>query len=208
MYPNFEAMWADRCAKTNKVYTLVDFPRQRSIYDLLARSLDLPGDIAEVGVYKGGTAATILTTAAHTNKTTYLFDTFTGLPAPTEFDTHKQGDFDDTSLEQVTESLKEFPNKYLLKGFFPTVLREQTQVHNIYDTRFCFVHIDVDLYQCVRDCLEFFWPRLVPGGVLVSDDYEWHGTPGATKALDEFFGKANLRQNTPIQCYMIKQEPQ
>ena len=53
--------------------------------------------------------------------------------------------------------------------------------------RFAFVHIDVDLYQPTRDSIEFFYPRLNPGGILLLDDYGFRSCPGATAAADEFF---------------------
>jgi hypothetical protein len=51
--------------------------------------------------------------------------------------------------------------------------------------RFCFVHIDVDLYQPTRDSLEFFYPRMSPGGMIVCDDYGYVNCPGAKQACDE-----------------------
>ena len=55
------------------------------------------------------------------------------------------------------------------------------------DARFCFAHIDLDLYQGVRDSLDFLYPRLSHGGVIVLDDYGFASCPGARKAVDEFF---------------------
>ena len=51
---------------------------------------------------------------------------------------------------------------------------------------FAFVHIDVDLYEPTKDSLEFFYPLLSPGGVLLCDDYGSTRCPGALKACDEF----------------------
>ena len=45
------------------------------------------------------------------------------------------------------------------------------------------MHIDVDLYQPTKDSLEYFWARLVSGGRMVCDDYNW---PGAKRAVDSF----------------------
>ena len=52
--------------------------------------------------------------------------------------------------------------------------------------RFSFIHLDVDLYEPTRDSIEFFYPRINKGGILVCDDYMQTVCPGATKAIDEF----------------------
>jgi O-methyltransferase len=49
--------------------------------------------------------------------------------------------------------------------------------------------VDADLYTSVRECCEFFWPRMVNGGVVVFDDYGFSNCPGAKKAIDEYFAK-------------------
>jgi O-methyltransferase len=51
-----------------------------------------------------------------------------------------------------------------------------------------FVHVDVDMFEPTKAALEFAWPRLVPGGVVVCDDYYSSIFDGATKAVDEFLG--------------------
>ena len=61
------------------------------------------------------------------------------------------------------------------------------QFSDVADARFCFVHIDVDLFQPTRDSLDFFYPRMVRGGLIVCDDYGFETCPGARRAMDEFF---------------------
>ena len=53
--------------------------------------------------------------------------------------------------------------------------------------RFSFVHVDVDLYQPTIDCCHFFYPRLVPGGMMVFDDYGFPACRGEKDAADEYF---------------------
>jgi O-methyltransferase len=55
------------------------------------------------------------------------------------------------------------------------------------DRRFCFAHIDLDLYQGVKDAVAFVYPRMPRGGLIVFDDYGFASCPGARKAVDEFF---------------------
>ncbi|MGM3941125.1 TylF/MycF family methyltransferase, partial [Salmonella sp. NW387] len=53
--------------------------------------------------------------------------------------------------------------------------------------RYCFVHVDVDLYQPTRDSIQFFYPRMVPGGIMLFDDYgSGMQSPGAARAVDDF----------------------
>ena len=67
-----------------------------------------------------------------------------------------------------------------IKGGYP---KDFIEVDN---DEFIFVHIDVDLYQPTLDSLEFFYPRLHKGGVIVIDDYGYTQFPGAKKSVDEF----------------------
>ena len=52
---------------------------------------------------------------------------------------------------------------------------------------FCFVHIDVDILEPTRDSIEFFYPRMMPGGIMLFDDYGFTSCPGAKLAADVFF---------------------
>jgi hypothetical protein len=67
------------------------------------------------------------------------------------------------------------------KGWIPSGFSDVEEV------TFSFVHLDVDLYQPTLDSLQFFYPRLPPGGILLCDDYGFVTCPGARKAMDEFF---------------------
>jgi hypothetical protein len=58
---------------------------------------------------------------------------------------------------------------------------------DVAERRFCFLHLDVDLLQPTHDALEFFYPRMVPGGVILCDDYGFETCPGARLAVDGFF---------------------
>ena len=69
---------------------------------------------------------------------------------------------------------------HFYRGWIPERFAE------VADRRFAFVHIDVDLYQPTLDSVAFFYQRLVPGGIIVCDDYGFTTCPGATRAMDEF----------------------
>jgi hypothetical protein len=76
--------------------------------------------------------------------------------------------------------LARFANVQVYRGWIPQRFGE------VAARRFSFVHIDVDLYEPTRDSIEFFYPRLAPGAVLVCDDYGIVTCPGATKAIEDF----------------------
>ena len=168
------------------------------LYQLARHVNAIHGDMAEIGVYKGGTARLIART---TQKAVHIFDTFAGMP-PTDKtkDRHLEGDFSDTSFQSVKEYLKDCPNIKLYPGFFP-----ETAVP-IKELQFCFVHIDVDIYKSVRDCCEFFYPRVAQGGIMIFDDYGFLTCPGAKTAVDEFFtGKPEYPCFLPTaQCLVVK----
>lgn len=140
------------------------------------------GDIAEVGVYNGGSAKVIC--EAKGNRPLHLFDTFERLPNPSEMDEDYPihlalADKDQHTLDTVTDYLKAYSNVYFYKGVFPATA-EATK-----DRMFSFVHLDVDLYKCTLDCLAYFYPRMSQGGIIVCHDYI--AFAGVRKAADEFF---------------------
>ncbi len=182
--------------------TLVDLRRCHILYQMAVQTRTLPGDVAEVGVYKGGTAhilGHVFNDAG--DKPIHLFDTFAGLPEvdPAK-DKHNKGDFADTSLEAVKEFLAPLRNLHFYQGFFPQTAGP------VADRKFCFVSSDVDIYPSVKASCEFFYPRLVPGGAIVFDDYGLSSCPGVISGVDEFFADKPER---PIhmecgQCVVVK----
>ncbi len=71
-------------------------------------------------------------------------------------------------------------NVELNKGYFSDTLTRCA------DELFSFVHLDCDLYGSYKDCLEFFYPRLSDGGIVLLDEYDDPPWPGCNKAVDEF----------------------
>ena len=96
-------------------------------------------------------------------------------------DRHAEGDFSDTSVEAVRAVVGSDGFIELRKGWVPETFA------GLEDEVFCFAHIDLDLYEGVRDTLSFVYPRLSPGGIIVLDDYGFASCPGARRAVDEFF---------------------
>lgn len=174
--PEFSALLDDLSGRTQMI---VDPIRSYTLYQLGRAFEGKEGEIAEVGVYKGGTARVLA--AACPDKRVYLFDTFTGMPSSDpSVDRHGVGDFSDTSFEKVQKLLSDCSNVEFHVGIFPETSGP------IVDKRFCLVHLDVDNYKPNADALAFFYNRMVPGGAIVFDDYEWRDTPGIRKSIDEF----------------------
>ena len=173
------------------------------VYSIAKSQSKLDGDMAEVGVYQGGSAKLIA--EVKNEKELYLFDTFEGLPKVSTKDTHfgtsywKTGEFSNTSLENVENYLSNYKNIYCYKGKFPETSEP------IKTKKFSFVHLDVDLFQSTIDCLEFFYPRMINGGIILTHDYH---TDGVKQAFNEFCKDKKIPQIQLLgsQCAITKLE--
>jgi len=148
------------------------------IYTTVGKTEKIEGDIAEVGVYKGGSAKLM---REATKKSLHLFDTFEGLPDLHVKDNPKQfqkGNYS-ASLESVKSYLSNYTDIHFYKGLFPATAEP------VKGKKFSFVHLDVDIYESTLNCLKFFYPRMSKGGVIISHDYP--SSAGVRKAFDEFF---------------------
>jgi O-methyltransferase len=165
-------------------YTLVTPERAWTLYSLGRQALCLDGDFVEAGVYRGGTARLFrrLIETASPLRRLHLFDTFSGMPETNpQRDLHKLGDFSDTDGEMVSTLVGREDWIAYHKGLIPETFK------GLEDIRVALSHIDVDIYDSVFDCCEFLYPRTVPGGFLIFDDYGFPSCPGARAAVDEFF---------------------
>ncbi len=182
-------------------YTIVSRARCFILYQFAKQARTMNADVSEIGVYRGGTAKLISKVVAGNAQTVHLFDTFSGMP-PTDStkDLHKEGDFSDTMIDEVKKYLKDCNNVRFYQGFFPDTSGP------VINLQFCFVHIDVDIYKSVLDCCEFFYPRMIKGGIMVFDDYGFLSCFGAKMAVDEFFSdKVESPCYLPTgQCFVIK----
>jgi hypothetical protein len=167
------------------------------LFTAAAGSAKVPGDLAEFGVFEGASAKLIC--EAKGGRTLHLFDTFEGLPRPGPLDASHfaEGDFQ-CSVESVREYLSPYQKVEYHKGLFWESSRR------ISDKKFCFVNIDVDLYDSTLAAFEFFYPRMTPGGIMMSHDYT--GEPAVRRAIDGFFA---TRPETVIelvgtQCLIVK----
>ena len=151
----------------------------------------IPGDVAELGVYKGGFAQWI--NAAFPARRIHLFDTFTGFAEQDVaverehgYSGAQTGDFGETAKDCVDKRLFYREMAVFHKGFFPDTFRDcQAQ-------RFAFVSIDADLYAPTAAALPRFWDRLSPGGVIMIHDYNSTQFCGVKKAVDDFCAERAL----------------
>lgn len=162
--------------------SLISQKKRARLRELLDSTFAVAGDIAEVGVYTGGSAVELVARAGASH--VYLFDTFAGMP---EHDAASDGQwvvgsFADTSEAAVRELFADNDAVTVAAGVFP-----RDTAHLVAGCMFRFVHLDVDNYGPYAACLEFFYPRMAPAGVIVFDDYGESCCPGATAAVDEFF---------------------
>ncbi len=147
--------------------------------------LPLTAVMAELGVYKGETA--YIMHSIDPERELFLFDTFEGfIPHDLHQETgeaseYSSASFADTSAERVKELLNHSPNIHVFIGDFKTLITE------IPEREYAFVSIDVDLAEPTLAGLNYFYPRLRPGGVIVVHDYNhrWKGLMNAVKSFLE-----------------------
>jgi hypothetical protein len=187
----------------------------------LVSSVD--GDVVECGVGRGETFYMLCALTALDRKVRNIwgFDSFEGFPEPSIEDIssrapHK-GDWKKYTINvgDIPKMLQEgdIPAKFieqrinLVKGFFSQSLPQFTGEH------IALLHLDVDLYESYKQTLEYFWPKVSVGGVVMFDEYKQPGVedgfPGAAKAIDQFFGeRKRLIQYDPVvrRYYIVKEE--
>lgn len=175
--------------------------RKYVLRELIKLTKSLDGDFAECGCYKGASAFLLCQYNVQNERKIHLFDSFEGLSNPEENDGQYWSEGSLTATEQeLTKSLEGFENYFVYKGWIPE------RFSDVYNLRFSFVHIDVDLYSPTLASLEFFYERMVSGGVMLLDDYGFTSCPGAKDAADMFFGnKIEEIINLPTgQAFIIK----
>lgn len=138
----------------------------------------LDGAMAEVGVYQGVSARLIA--EAKGDRPLHLFDTFAGLPDPDAAERRvlTRGQFA-ASLEGVQRLLDGYPEVHYHPGVFP-----DSADGAVDGAVFSLVHLDVDLHDSTLAGLRYFYPRLLPGGIIISHDYSI--LPGVERAFADF----------------------
>lgn len=161
----------------------------------------IPGDVVECGVFKGG--CSLIMAEVH-DRDVWMYDTFTGMSEPTEYDfkgsSYKGERFDaikrynsvkrDGHVDWVYGDIegveKAISESGLSKSRFRLVKGkvEDTIPTNLPE-RIALLRLDTDVYESTRHELQHLYPLLSPGGILIVDDYgSW---AGSRKAVDEYF---------------------
>ena len=193
--------------------------RHQNLIRVFALTAEISGDVVECGCARGLSSMELCLEIGRTRpdwrgKGFHIFDSFAGLSEPEAKDLDVTGiDAGEAqrilsmmhrgnmacSLAQVREAFREpYPDVAFHPGWIPdsfTGLPEQ---------RYRFVHVDVDLYQPTLAALAYFFPRLQPGGVIATDDYNW---PGGRQAVDEFCAANALRRQVTStnQAYVVRE---
>ena len=145
---------------------------------------NIPGDFAELGVWRGNTAAVLAHYATVTQRTAFLFDTFAGFDVRDlkGLDQNTNRHFANTSLQSVQNLMgSDRISCEYVKGFFPDSIQNHHR-----NCTFAAVSLDCDLYEPMKAGLEFFYPRLSHGGIFFLHDYSSGHWPGVRLAIDEF----------------------
>ncbi|MEO0462825.1 MAG: TylF/MycF/NovP-related O-methyltransferase [Pseudomonadota bacterium] len=171
-------------------------------YELYKMIVGLPGHVFEFGVYKAASLVRFATfrDALENDFSRKIvgFDAFGAFPTE-KLETQSDLDFVDRfeggggpglSVEDARSVLagKGFENIDLIKGnvfdTLPTYLEQQPQ------TRLALLHLDMDVLEPTQFAIEHLYDRVVPGGLIVFDDY--NAVEGATIAMDEMIAKHGL----------------
>lgn len=166
----------------NEQKVVLSFREMWNIFNWVQRTSDVSGDLVELGVCSGGSAKLIASFKG--NKRLHLFDTFEGIPiVDKNVDKVGVNSIKGDCLEEVQNYLKDYKDISYYKGIFP----ESANTIEKSSLKFSFVHIDFDVYPSTLEALKFFYPRMSPGGVIITHDYRANTCPGVKKAFDEFF---------------------
>jgi O-methyltransferase len=165
---------------SDKIQAMVRWSPDPVRYASMALALErvriegIPGAIAEVGVYRGDTSRFLHEQAPE--RKLYLFDTFTGFP-----DGNGDHRFRDTGIGIVKSKLRDLNNVEFRAGIFPETTAGLE--HEV----FSFVLFDADKYEATMACLNFFYPRMSPGGCFVLHDFNSAESDWAVaRAMREF----------------------
>lgn len=182
--------------RVGSAYSVNPFDKLKLMADEFMKVADLPGDVADLGAWRGGTSLILRRLAP--NKQLHVFDTWSGTPYDDPLCHHKRGEWA-APLEDCRKLVGNGVLTNYLEGTFPNT--SAGLEHN----DFCFVYVDMDTEQATRDAIEFFWPRLVAGGKLLFDDYGWVPCSGVKKAVDELFAENQRNIIEPYNtCVVVK----
>ena len=167
------------------------------ILDSLNKTIEIDGDICEFGVAQGKTSKLIAYFIKETNKKLFLFDSFQGLPKPSEKDQLKDDIFNLGNMKRYQGKMSHAENKVINelksinfnndkliinKGFF----NEESKINMKLPKTVSFAYLDFDFYQPTLDGLNYLNNVLNVGGIIIVDDYDFFST-GVKTSVEEWF---------------------
>lgn len=94
------------------------------------------------------------------------------------------GKYNDNYLNRTKENLKEFEDNLVYHiGYIPESFEMSPQI----DKKMIYLHIDLNSAKPTYDALQFFYPKLVSGSVILFDDYGWEGFEDTKEIVDDYF---------------------
>lgn len=161
--------------------------------------LHLEGDFVECGVWKGFSFAflTDYLGFAEIDKTLYLYDTFEGIPAAMNSENRSNAVYEkdiaqdpDAIYKTVQARFAEVPNTRIVRGMIPESFEQACP------ERIALLHIDLNSAASEIAALEALFDRMVPGGMILFDDYGWTGYAAQRHAENAFMA---ARQHTILE---------
>ena len=189
-----------------KPYSMTSVERISCLYDSLEliRKNQLPGDIVECGVWRGGNILGIIEYLNYHNindKKVWLYDTFSGMTNPTDFDIDHDGYHANEVLHnpivRAVSSIDEVKNNLSSSNFdknkinfvIGDVLQTLKNEDNL-PKEISLLRLDTDWYESTKFELDILYPLLKVNGILIVDDYgHWQGSK---KAVDEYFLNSSI----------------
>jgi hypothetical protein len=171
----------------------------------------VPGMVAELGVYKGGSAMVLCRIFGPRPfaKPVLLIDTFRGMPCddsmiPISGEGHVKGDFADTSAFKVNKLLvdKGIGNHCIIAGDFM-----DKEVQDECDGKYCFVHLDADIEQSTTAAISFFLPRLNVGGGFFFDDATSNKCAGVSLNIRKLMETGRFEEDRDHGTCFLKLKP-
>jgi O-methyltransferase len=156
-----------------------------------AKQLD--GDFIECGVNTGISSRAVVEYVgfSNLNKTFWLLDTYCGLVEDLLTDNERASsagshhNYDDC-YEQVKNTFGPFKNVRIVRGIIPDTLVE------VLSDKIAYLSIDMNCVGPEIAAAEYFWDRIIPGGIVVLDDYGWAAHKEQKKAFDEFASRKRI----------------
>jgi len=154
-------------------------------YQYLKQVSQLSGDVAEFGVFQGGSAYFMALAMAclgmSPSKALHLFDTFAGIPTKSSLDFVEKESFAEGNVEKVRELMCEFEKVQVVQGD----VQETVPVSGI--SSLALAHVDCDQHAPTRFLCEQVYPKMVPGGIMMFQNYSFGAAYGERIAVDRFF---------------------